>query len=420
MLVPFITSRPRSIGCLYTATALTAMKKPFKRVGSPQRDANASVQRNILLALGWYYSEIHHGVARFARDHGWHVTADLEDPVPKLWNGDGVLTHLGAKLHIWRKLQHLDVPIVDLTESRPEIPLARVTMDNAAIGRMGAEYFLDRGYRNFAFFHRWDMGVSRQRRKHFQDNINVAGHRCDIFCWQRERKGRPDTRDWRHKWLIQCLAELPKPLAVFTLRDIEAVEVIEACLSADLVVPDQVSVLGVDNFVPVCDCLRVPLSSIDNNLEQVGYEGSALLEKLIRGDPAPRNTIYSPPRRVIERRSTECLAVEHPKVAAALRFILDHSHEQICTTDLVKYVAMSRSGLEKAFREHYIRAPMEELRHVRLIKAKKMLLETDKKIIAIARLTGHQTPHNLCRIFHQQMEMTPKQYRCKHRDQAVS
>ena len=43
-----------------------------------------------------------------------------------------------------------------------------------------------------------------------------------------------------------------------------------------------------------------------------------------------------------ERRSTDSLAVDHPGVVAALRFI----HDQISMTDVVKHVAMSRNGLE--------------------------------------------------------------------------
>jgi LacI family transcriptional regulator len=204
--------------------------------------------------------------------------------------------------------------------------------------------------------------------------------------------------------------KLPKPVAVFA-RDNEAVEVIEACFSAKLLVPDQVAVLGVDNNEMVCDCLRVPLSSIDNNLERVGYEGAALLERLIRGEAAPSSPIYISPSGIIERRSTDSLAADHPQVSAALRFIRDNAHRPIGMMDIVEHVRMSRSGLEKAFREHYLRAPVEELRHTRLERAKRMLRETNEKIAAIARLTGFQTPHNLCRAFRQRLALTPKQFR---------
>jgi LacI family transcriptional regulator len=219
--------------------------------------------------------------------------------------------------------------------------------------------------------------------------------------------------------LIHHLTASPKPLALFAIRDIEAVEAIEACLSADLSVPEQISILGADNSETICDCLRVPLSSIDNNLEQVGYEGAALLERLISGESPPTSPIYIPPSGVVERCSTDCMAVNHSGVAAALQYIKENAHLPICMTDVVRYVAMSRSGLEKAFREHFVRAPMEELRHVRFERARKMLRETDEKIVTVARVTGFQTSHNLCRAFSQNLGLTPKQYRLKHRDTPV-
>ncbi|EMI52646.1 XylR family transcriptional regulator [Rhodopirellula sallentina] len=364
-----------------------------------------------MLALTWYYPKIHHGVARFARDHGWHITADFEDLVPSHWNGDGVLALLGGGRDIWKRLRHCKVPIVDFAESRPNIELPRVTTDNVAIGRMAADHFLDRGYQHFAYVQRRGMGVSSRRRDSYRESIEAAGHRCDVLNWHRERERRNDTLDQRHRWLLRRLTSLPKPLAVFTSRDAEAVEVIDACLAAELDIPNEVAVLGVDNTEIICECLRVPLSSIENNWEQVGYEGAALLERLMRGESAPREPIYVPPSFVVERRSTDSHAVDHPKVVEAIRYLHENAAEPISMNQLFKAVGMSRSGLEKAFREHYIRAPAEELRNYRLTMAKKLLLETDKKVNVIAELAGFQTPHNLCRIFKQHVGTTPKQFR---------
>ncbi|EMI22666.1 xylose operon regulatory protein [Rhodopirellula maiorica SM1] len=367
--------------------------------------------RNILLALSWYYPQIHQGVARFARDHGWNISADFDDPVPSHWNGDGVLTLLGTRQDIWKRLRRLDVPIVDLAESRPAIKLPRVTPDNVAIGRMAAEHFLERGYRNFAFFHRKGLNVSRRRREAFQQKINEAGHDLIMLSWKHEQGERNDTVEQRHRWLKRRLAQLPKPLAVFASRDVEAVEVVDACSRAELSIPDEVAILGVDNTELICDFLRVPLSSIEVNWELVGYEGAALLDRLLCDQTAPADPIYIRPTGVIERRTTDSLAVDHPKVVAALRYLYDHANEAISMNDVFKHVGMSRSGLEKAFREHFIRAPAEELRHIRLTRAKKMLLRTDKNVKTIAQATGFETPHNLCRIFKQHVGVTPKQYR---------
>jgi LacI family transcriptional regulator len=367
--------------------------------------------KNILLALGWYYPEMHRGVARFARDHDWHVTADFDDPIPKHWRGDGVITLLGSKLDLWRQLRRLDVPIVDLAESRPNVPLPRVTMDNAAVGRIAAEHFLGRGFRNFAVIHRWDLGVSHRRRDSFASLIADAGYDCNILSWMQERGEHADTREQRHRWLRRRLAKLPKPMAVFAVRDVEGVEVIEACLSAGIEVPGEIAVLGVDNNALICDCLRVPLSSIDPCHERVGYEGAALLSRLLRGASPPSTPIYIPPAGIVQRRSTDSFAVEHPKVTLALKFIHENSHLSLTMDDVTRHVAMSRSGLEKAFREHFVRAPMQELRHIRIERAAALLRETKDKIYSVAIQTGFMSAHNLCRVFQSQFGMTPGEYR---------
>jgi len=63
--------------------------------------SRSSCKQEILLVLGWYYQEMHLGVARFAREHRWHVTFDFDEPIPQAWNGQGVLTLLGAGNDYW-------------------------------------------------------------------------------------------------------------------------------------------------------------------------------------------------------------------------------------------------------------------------------------------------------------------------------
>ena len=376
----------------------------------PKRASSIDIT-NVLLSLGWYYPEIHRGVARFARDQDWHVTADFDDPIPAHWQGDGVIALLGARHNHWPQLRRLRVPVVDLAESRPNIRLPRVTMDNFAIGRMAAEHFLESGYRHFAACRRWELGVSRRRCDAFQLTVNSDGHDCELMSWQRERGDQVDTRQKRHRWLMKRLSKLKKPVALFAVRDVDAVEVIEACAAAGISVPDEVAVLGVDNNEMICDCLRVPLSSIDPNLEEVGYQGAALLSCLLSGKRPPLNPIYIAPIGIVRRRSSDGLAVEHSAVAAALRFIHDHAHEPIRMVDVTAHVEISRSGLEKAFREHFVRAPMEELRRVRLQRAMSMLRETDLTVTEVAEQAGFQTAHSLCRNFRQHLRITPGNYR---------
>ncbi|WP_044256028.1 xylose operon transcription regulator XylR [Rhodopirellula sp. SWK7] len=373
---------------------------------------------HVLLALGWPYQEIHHGVARFARDNEWHVTADYDDPVPDGWSGDGVLTLLGAREDLWEKLRDIKQPIVDLTESRPQIALPRVTVDNLAIGKKAAQFFLDRGYTNFTFMHRWEMGVSQNRRQGFVQHLKEAGFECTVHSWQLENPNARHDRRSRHQWMVSRLTELPKPVAVFTARDTDGVEIIEACDRAGIRVPDEVAVLSVDNQEAICECLRCPLSSIEVDWELVGYKGAELLHQLINGGERPEQTLYVPPSSIADRESTNFLAVQEPNVFAALQFIHRHFHEPIQMCDIVHHIGISRSSLEKAFRAHFRRAPIEELRRIRFESVKMLLQTTDDSVANIALQSGFQSDHNLCRAFKREFMMTPSEFRNEARSSA--
>ena len=45
-----------------------------------------------------------------------------------------------------------------------------------------------------------------------------------------------------------------------------------------------VAVLGVDNDVTLCELADPPLSSIDQDLERIGYEAASLLDRLMAGE----------------------------------------------------------------------------------------------------------------------------------------
>jgi len=66
-------------------------------------------------------------------------------------------------------------------------------------------------------------------------------------------------------------------------NDERSCELIEAAHIADLTLPEEVAVIGVDNDELLCNLLDPPLSSIALNLEKAGYEAAALLDRLMAG-----------------------------------------------------------------------------------------------------------------------------------------
>jgi LacI family transcriptional regulator len=190
---------------------------------------------------------------------------------------------------------------------------------------------------------------------------------------------------------------MPKPFAVFAYNDGVGVEVIDACLEAGLLVPEQVAVLGVDNDQIVCESIPIPLSSIQYDLEVLAYEGAALLDRLMNGEKPP-----------------EKLTRVHfgGIVAKALRYIWTHYQDRSLSVESVAAkTELTSRGLRKAFQKTLHRSIHEEIMRVRMEKVIELLKETNSSVAAIAPQTGFASANNLFRVFRRIHRTSPGEYR---------
>ena len=374
-------------------------------------------QKRILLALGWYDYRLHDGIAKYALEHGWHLCPDTtkEKVIPWGWEGDGILAWLGAGDDLAEFVVHAGKPTVDFSFRRPHLPFPRVLVDHAGAAQLVAAHFLSRGFVHFRFCSDVENWAFEEYGRAFVKAVEQAGHACTWLCWQRSPTFTKGRMQWKLKrrWLAAELRKAPKPLALFAATDDHAVEVLETCEGVGLAVPEQVSIIGVDNSLRAVDAMHTPISSVDTNLALLGYRGAALLDDLMNGNPPPQEPIRVPVAGLIARKSSDLVAICHQGVARSLRFMLEHYHEAIGVEDLVRVAGMSRRGLHQAFMEHIGRPPGHELHRVRIERAKKLLAESTQKMEVIADSCGYQSANSFWVAFKQTTGMSPKQYRKK-------
>ena len=108
----------------------------------------------MLLVLGWYDHRLHQGIAKYAQERGWHLSANLahERVIPWGWKGDGVLAWLGAGDDLVEFVESVRKPTVDFSQRRPHLPFARVLQDHAHAARLVADHFLARGFKHYLFY----------------------------------------------------------------------------------------------------------------------------------------------------------------------------------------------------------------------------------------------------------------------------
>ena len=336
-------------------------------------------------------------------------------PLPtwlKDWQGDGIIARVDSP-QIAAALRRTRLPVVDVSAERFSSEFSRVSIDNGAVARLAAEHLATKGFLDFAYCGDRRFLWSRQRGVEFRRCLAEKGRRCVDFG-EPAGTAKPGS-DAEIRAIARWLKGLPKPVGVFACYDGRALQVLEACQLLGLHVPDQVAVLGVDNDELVCELANPPLSSVQPNARRSGYEAAALLARLMGGEKkavAPTHQVQ--PVRVVERQSTDVVAVADVKVAAALKFIRLHACEGMDVGDVLRAVPMSRTRLEQKFKALLGHSPHRQLVQQRIARVKHLLAESKIAISEVAEQAGFDNASYLSVAFRRETGLSPFAYRSKH------
>ncbi len=356
------------------------------------------------------------GVIRYQREHEpWSVyfkPQGLGAPPPRwlgAWRGDGILARIDDR-RMADAVLRAKVPAVDLRGALADLPLPLVGVNNRAVIRLAAEHLIERGFRHFAFCgtRRGENRNQDERADRFAAAIAARGFPCDVF---QPGGVRAPTWEQEQREIAAWLRGLPKPVGLMTCHDDRGQQVLDACLRADLAVPDAVAILGVDNDPFLCSLSTPQLSSIDANPERVGYEAAALLDRMMKGARAPSRPLLFEPRGLVVRQSTDVTAVSDPHVAHAARLIRAHALGGASIKELAAQVPVSRSALFRRFKEHLGHSPKEELTRVRIERARELLTHSGLSVAAVAARVGYTEAKHFIAIFRRATGRTPLRYR---------
>lgn len=394
--------------------------------GSDPSPTHAQPQRRVAVfvdMLSEYGRDVLAGVSDYIRTHQpWIVFGDPERvvaPVTRLdrWRGDGIIAHLqdekAAKLMAATGLPVVNVSSMRTGDAEGRGEFASVLPDNAAVGRLAAEHFLDRGFEAFGFCGFTGHRYSQTRGEAFAKRLEEAGHGCSFHV------SRPpqEARQWDRLQgeLAAWVEALPKPAALMGCNDARTRHVAQACLDHAIRVPEDVALIGADNDELVCEMSHPPLSSVDLSAQRVGYEGAALLERLMAGERPPAEPVVVPPAGVVTRRSSDILAIADADMAAALRFIHERFGAPIGVDDVVRATTASRRVLERRFAQHLDTTIHKQIAAVRIARGKQLLIHTDLSAGEVADRCGFNYVQQFNTLFKRETDLTPTLYRRRFR-----
>jgi LacI family transcriptional regulator len=366
------------------------------------------------------------GIVRYARLHGpwsFYVTpGDFEQALPKMrhWGGTGIIARIATPavaktiLDCGLPTIALDLAELELQPNNPLAKLSEIASDSYHAAQMAAEHLLERKFPHYAFVGTAGRVWSDRRQQSFYEWIAAAGFQPHVYPTPRRERDRA----WDREQLILAdwLRGLPTPLGLMACNDDRGREVLEACYTANIHVPEQIAVIGVDNDKLLCELSNPPLSSVALDAERGGYQAAALLDKMMRGRARKPQRLIVMPLHVVTRRSSDIVAIEDIEVAASLKFIHECATNPICIHDVVEHVQLSRRALEIRFQKAIGRTIHDEIKRVRLEQAKRLLLESDLPIPKVAMAAGFNTASYFVQVFCRQAGITPARYRAKMRN----
>jgi len=352
------------------------------------------------------------GVGDYARVHGpWLFYLPSEMPVRSIppkeeWDGEGIIaqTHRDAKF--MKELAESGVPVVTLSGPPGTGEAHCVVPNQKAVVELAVAHFRDRGFVRFAYCGSHAERIWPPLGEFFRTLVESMGYRCDLY----QPAFDPGIQTLRLAHLADWLKALQKPVALLASSDARAREVLDACRHANLHVPEDIAVLGVNDDEMICEMANPRLSSVIHNARRIGYEAAAMLQRLMAGKKVMADIVVDP-LGVHARQSTDLLAIEDPEIATAVRFIRENACASIRVDDVLEQVALSRRALEKRFRTAVGRPPHMEIRRVQLERVKELLVTTDYKLEKIAELTGFSTAQYLAGLFHRVVKVTPGAWR---------
>jgi|WetSurMetagenome_2_1015567.scaffolds.fasta_scaffold32278_2 LacI family transcriptional regulator len=355
------------------------------------------------------------GIARYSRLNGpwsfYKEPMDLKSSIPHLtsWKPDGIILRDSM---LTNEFQKLNIPIILAVHHSYSKEVPVIKTDSFSIAKMASEHLLEKGLKNFAFCGFDDSDWSIERCFYFDKLIKEAGYITDNY----QPPVKIKKTDWENEQqhVARWIKNLPKPIGIFACNDDRGQHILEVCKMINLKVPEDVAVIGVDNDPMVCEISDPPLTSIALNVEAAGFAAAKLMDDLINKKSNLGKQIIVTPSHIIQRQSTDLLAIDNKEVALAMRYIMNNIRNKILVKDVVKETSLSRRTLEKQFKKTIRRSIYDEIRLVRVELISKLLIETDMPISQIASLFSFTEAEHISRYFKKEKGVGLREFRKIH------
>jgi LacI family transcriptional regulator len=259
-----------------------------------------------------FFAAIAKTVAETVRPHGYHVIISYFEEDAELERSeaqsllarhvDGLIIASAQnpeQLDVFESMRTRKVPFVLIDRPIVGVRASFVGADNEAIGRLATEHLVERGCARIAHLRGPDIGLAAGRlggyRKALEEGGFSVSQRYIVEAGYQDHTGYEAMR--------RLLRMNPVPDGVFCYNDPVAIGAMKAICEAGLRIPDDIAVVGAGN-VHYSDVLAVPLTTIDQGVDQIGLRAAKLLIEQMGSKRVlpPQRVLIAP--KLVMREST--------------------------------------------------------------------------------------------------------------------
>lgn len=359
--------------------------------------------------------EILKGIGRFLREgHPWtvmHEPRNLLDGAPdwiRTWKGDGIIARVSSP-EMAETLRRTGLPVVDVLGLVSDTPFPLVHIDDGALARLAVEHLVAQHPASLGFYGVSGENWSERRRDAFVTAAKTHGYQPHVLEVGRSVRFSAASQRTLSKWL----QSLPKRAGVMVCNDELASDLLQTSRRAEVSVPADVAVIGVDDDEALCSIACPALTSIRAAHSEVGHHAAQLLNRMMKG--GGRKLKLAPhlisPGDVIARQSTDMMQVVDPQLKRALSAIEKLACTGLSVDAVAAAAGLSRTVLQRRFRGHVGITVHDAIQKHKIQVASRLLMQTELRLTEVAERAGFVHAEYFSTVFRQQMGCTPRHYR---------
>lgn len=382
-----------------------------------------------MLAVVWDEPEQEIGIARYARRSGWIITKTSPGQERRLrdWNPDGIICQLHRSTpEFVDAVSSLDCPKVELSHNIPELAIPRVRRDSHAMGKIAADHLIERGFTNLCYIGlSQDVKIEKGFYSGYMETVAGKGisSRALFLDDSAGTPGFPSgitDRIWLmddlspecQHWFGKHIADQPMPAGIFVWNFNYCIDLIEGCLEAGYLIPEQIAVVSTGTSEFESAFASVPVTCVIPDFTLQGYRAAVLLNWMMRGRKVEPKTIFIPPKELVVRDSSDIYAVQHVETARVIRYIMHNLDRQgLSTDDLLRETSISQWKLYNEIQQHLGCTVSEYIERERVKKAKHLIETTSLSLTRIAEKCGFSDLRQFRRAMKRVEGVTPSKFR---------